>query len=225
MKEFLINFTIVLLLQKKARKTRRQLLAEKAVVQQQLINKANALKDPLEALEMFHKYNTKDNCTIKLSCVRAKDAQAECVSWIFDITERNMKDMYEQSSWGWNASEKQAELTEEMAWYLVASSSDKFLGYSHFRFDVDNGDVVLYWYVYNVLYMWKNKTQLYDGNLHLQLWITIGTIGQTPRTRPFYDVRPGVHGKSEPDAEGSPDSFQAQSISDTILLRSRVKNI
>jgi len=123
-------------------------LAEKAAAQQQLINKANALKDPLEALEMFHEYNTKDNCTIKLSCVRAKDAQAECLAWIFDIMERNMKDMYEHSSWGWNASEKQAELTEETAWYLIASCNNKFLGFSHFRFDVDNGDVVLYWYVY-----------------------------------------------------------------------------
>lgn len=118
-------------------------------MQQQLINKANALKDPLETLEMFHEYNTKDNC-IKLSCVRAKDAQPECLSWVFDITERNMKDMYEQSSWGWNASEKQEELTEETAWYLIASCNGKFLGYSHFRFDVDNGDVVLYWYVYYI---------------------------------------------------------------------------
>ncbi|XP_012226405.1 N-alpha-acetyltransferase 40 [Linepithema humile] len=133
-------------MQKKARKTRRQLLAEKAAVQQQLINKANALKDPLAALEIFHEYNTKDDCTIKLSCVRAKDAQEECLSWIFDIMERNMKDMYEESNWGWNASEKQTELTEETAWYLIASYNDKFLGFSHFRFDVDNGDVVLYCY-------------------------------------------------------------------------------
>ncbi|XP_029158525.1 N-alpha-acetyltransferase 40-like [Nylanderia fulva] len=132
-------------MKKKARKTRRQLLADKAAVQQQLINKANALTDPLETLEKCHEYITKD-CTIKLSCVRAKDAQPECLSWVFDIMERNMKDMYKQSSWGWDAAEKQTELTEETAWYLIASCNDKFLGFSHFRFDIDNGDVVLYCY-------------------------------------------------------------------------------
>ncbi|XP_020277579.1 N-alpha-acetyltransferase 40 isoform X2 [Pseudomyrmex gracilis] len=104
-------------MQRKARKTRRQLLAEKATTQQQLINKANTLVNPLETLHKFHEYVTKDNCVIKLSCIRAKDAQPECVSWIFDIMERNMKSMYEQSSWGWNAAEKQEELTEDTACY------------------------------------------------------------------------------------------------------------
>ncbi|CAL1687530.1 unnamed protein product [Lasius platythorax] len=132
-------------MKKKARKTRRQLLADKAAVQQQLINRANALTNPLETLEQFHEYITKDY-KIKLSCIRARDAQPECLSWIFDIMERNMKDMYKQSNWGWNAAEKQAELTNEMAWYLIASCNDTFLGFSHFRFDIDNGDVVLYCY-------------------------------------------------------------------------------
>ncbi|KAL6256282.1 N-alpha-acetyltransferase 40 [Pogonomyrmex barbatus] len=133
-------------MQKKARKTRRQLLAEKAATQQQLINKANTQANPLEALQKFHEYVTKDNKTIKLTCVRARDATWTLLSWIFDIMERNMKDMYERSSWGWNAAEKRSELTEETAWYLVASYEDKHLGFSHFRFDVDNGDVVLYCY-------------------------------------------------------------------------------
>lgn len=123
-------------------------MAEKAVTQQQLINKANALANPLKTLEKFHEYITKDNSTIKLACVKAKHASSECFSWIMDIMERNMKDLYERSSWNWNAAEKQAELTEETAWYLIASNDDSFLGFSHFRFDIDNGDVVLYWYVY-----------------------------------------------------------------------------
>lgn len=122
-------------------------MAEKTVTQQQLVNKANALANPLDTLPEFHEYITKDEEVIKISCTRAKDAQSECISWIFDITERNVKDMYKQSHWGWDAAEKQAELTEETAWYLVASCNDKFLGFSHFRFDIDHGDVVLYWYV------------------------------------------------------------------------------
>lgn len=116
-------------------------------MQQQLINKANTLTNPLESLQKFHEYTAK-NDTIKLACIKAKDTPSECLSWILDIMERNMKDMYERSSWSWNAAQKQAELTEEAAQYLIASCDDKFVGFSHFRFDIDNGDVVLYWYVY-----------------------------------------------------------------------------
>ncbi|XP_011068219.1 PREDICTED: N-alpha-acetyltransferase 40 isoform X5 [Acromyrmex echinatior] len=116
---------------KSARKTRRQLLAEKAMVQRRLINKANALANPLETLHKFHEYITKDNNMIKLACVKAKDAPSDCLSWILNIMERNMKKMYEQSSWGWNATEKQTELTEEMACYelqLEPSTRRKGLG-------------------------------------------------------------------------------------------------
>ena len=39
------------------------------------------------------------------------------------------------------------ELFDEAAWYLVAQSADKtLLGFSHFRFDIDEGLEVLYWY-------------------------------------------------------------------------------
>jgi len=120
-------------------------------MQQQLINKANALTDPLGPLQNFHDYITKDNDMIELVCTKARNARSECLSWIMDIMERNMKDMYERSSWNWNAVEKRAELTEETAWYLIASCNKKFLGFSHFRFDIDNGDVVLYWY--NIFYV------------------------------------------------------------------------
>ncbi|CAK9808729.1 N-alpha-acetyltransferase 40 [Anthophora plagiata] len=130
----------------KKRKTRRQLLAKKEAIAKSLVDKANSVPNPLEPLSFFHKYVTKDNETIELSCMRSKDAQAECVSWIFDIMERNMKSMYEQSDWGWDPVAKQNELTEPEAWYLVASSNEKFIGFSHFRFDIDHKEEVLYCY-------------------------------------------------------------------------------
>lgn len=121
-------------------------MAEKAAAQQQLIDKANASANPLENLQKYHEYTMKDGSVVNLSCIRAKNADSECLSWIFDITERNVKDMYERSSWGWDAAEKQAELTEDAAWYFIASYNEKFAGFSHFRFDVDHGNVVLYCY-------------------------------------------------------------------------------
>ncbi|XP_076659562.1 N-alpha-acetyltransferase 40 [Halictus rubicundus] len=130
----------------KKRKTRRQLLAEKEATAKQLVDKANAVINPLESLTSFHKYVTRDNQIIEISCMRAKDATAECVSWIFDVMERNMKTMYEQCDWGWDPIAKKQELTEPAAWYLVASSNNTFLGFSHFRFDIDHREEVLYCY-------------------------------------------------------------------------------
>ena len=57
-----------------------------------------------------------------------------------------MKIPYEDSSWGWNAEEKQAELSDLGAWHLIATSEGKNVGFSHFRFDVDDDKEVLYWY-------------------------------------------------------------------------------
>ncbi|KZC11229.1 N-alpha-acetyltransferase 40 [Dufourea novaeangliae] len=78
--------------------------------------------------------------------MRSGDATPECLSWIFNILERNMKTMYEQCDWGWDPISKKQELTEPAAWYLVASSNNKFLGFSHFRFDIEHREEVLYCY-------------------------------------------------------------------------------
>lgn len=54
---------------------------------------------------------------------------------------------YENSSWGWSDKKKRDEMTEDKAWYLLAKcESGKAIGFSHFRFDLDEGDEVLYCY-------------------------------------------------------------------------------
>lgn len=53
---------------------------------------------------------------------------------------------YEQCSWGWSDTQKYEELTDDAAWYLLAKSVDGvFIGFSHFRFDLEMGIEVLYW--------------------------------------------------------------------------------
>ncbi|XP_072102116.1 N-alpha-acetyltransferase 40 isoform X2 [Mobula birostris] len=55
---------------------------------------------------------------------------------------------YEQSEWGWKDREKREEMTDERAWYLVArdGGGKQPAAFSHFRFDVDCGEEVLYCY-------------------------------------------------------------------------------
>lgn len=53
---------------------------------------------------------------------------------------------YEQSEWGWKEREKREEMTDERAWYLLARDAESApVAFSHFRFDVECGDEVLYW--------------------------------------------------------------------------------
>lgn len=54
---------------------------------------------------------------------------------------------YEQSEWGWKEREKREEMKDERAWYLLARDAESApVAFSHFRFDVECGDEVLYWY-------------------------------------------------------------------------------
>ncbi len=58
---------------------------------------------------------------------------------------------YEDSAWGWNEKEKLLEMTEDSAWYLVAFTKEQNpIAFSHFRFDMDYGFPVLYWYIFNL---------------------------------------------------------------------------
>jgi len=53
---------------------------------------------------------------------------------------------YEQSEWGWKEREKRDEMNDERAWYLLARDGDSApVAFSHFRFDVECGEEVLYW--------------------------------------------------------------------------------
>lgn len=132
-------------MQKKAHKTRRQLQAEKAAVATKFTEKANSQTNPLESFSKFHKYTPKDGANVELSTNRVATLPSETVDWICDLMERNMKKLYEESSWGWDREAKKNELTEDSAWYLTASSEGRQIGFSHFRFDLDDGAAVLYW--------------------------------------------------------------------------------
>ena len=82
-----------------------------------------------------------------LSTKRVADLSPEKQEVIIDLLEKNMKKLYEESDWGWNAKNKSDELLDESAWYLLAEKPDgTIVGFSHFRFDMDYDDEVLYVY-------------------------------------------------------------------------------
>ena len=92
------------------------------------------------------KYN-KNDVDLTLSTKRVTDLSQDKKEVIIDLLEINMKKLYEESEWGWNAKNKRDEMLDDHAWYLLAEKPDgTIVGFSHFRFDMDYDDEVLYVY-------------------------------------------------------------------------------
>jgi len=113
-----------------------------------IVNKANALENPLSALPSFNTYKKDDLSIIILETKRVTSLDEETKTWIFQLLEKNMKDYYHQAEWGWNSENKKTELYEDSAWYLIArlQETGEPVAYSHFRYDMDHDDDVLYCY-------------------------------------------------------------------------------
>lgn len=111
------------------------------------VKKANAQADPLEPLPSFKKFE-RNGVDLVLEAKRAGSLDTSAKDWIFDLTERNMKEMYTKSEWGWNGEVKRKELCEDAAWFLIARERETEVpvAFSHFRFDMDHDDDVLYCY-------------------------------------------------------------------------------
>lgn len=115
---------------------------------QALVNKANNQEDPLAPFSVFRKFE-KNGLTVTLECKLCGSLDVVTMDWIFELEKRNMKDLYEQCEWGWNDKVKKEEMTDDRAWYLIARTPEpesKPVAFSHFRFDMDYGDEVLYCY-------------------------------------------------------------------------------
>lgn len=109
------------------------------------VEAANKLQDPLEAFPVFKKYD-RNGLNVSIECRRVSGLEPSTLDWAFELTKANMQTLYEQSEWGWKEREKRAELRDERAWYLLALEPAGPVAFSHFRFDVECGDEVLYCY-------------------------------------------------------------------------------
>ena len=91
----------------------------------------------------FQKY-TKNDLDLTLSTKRAKNLTEIEKDIIMQLVEHNMKEIYEQSSFGWIKEDKEVEMLEDSAWYLLATDTDgKICGYVHFRYEMVYNDELL----------------------------------------------------------------------------------
>ncbi|MEJ1273466.1 N(alpha)-acetyltransferase 40 NatD catalytic subunit [Cricetulus griseus] len=132
----------------KAKEKKQKRLEERAAMDAVCakVDAANRLGDPLEAFPVFKKYD-RNGLNVSIECKRVSGLEPATVDWAFDLTKTNMQTMYEQSEWGWKDREKREEMTDDRAWYLIAWENSSIpVAFSHFRFDVECGDEVLYCY-------------------------------------------------------------------------------
>uniref|UniRef100_A0A224XNP9 N-alpha-acetyltransferase 40 n=1 Tax=Panstrongylus lignarius TaxID=156445 RepID=A0A224XNP9_9HEMI len=111
------------------------------------VKKANILVDPLHDFPAFRSF-IRNGLDIELECKRVQELSEDIIQWLMLLMETNMKVMYNQCDWGWDEVKKKNEMTEDAAWYLIAYMKDghKPVAFSHFRFDMDFDDAVLYVY-------------------------------------------------------------------------------
>eukprot|EP00937_MAST-01D_sp_MAST-1D-sp2_P002782 g2782.t1 len=138
---------------------RKQELAEEQAMRAHLAEaKFGADGTPRDVLADFAPFKAFDRngLAASLEFHSARSMPAELTDWVFDLTERNMKALYESSDWGWKAKEKRDELFDENARYLVArakgegGAAGEPLAYIHFRFEMMDLDLVEMLYVYDV---------------------------------------------------------------------------
>ncbi|XP_008177887.1 N-alpha-acetyltransferase 40 isoform X4 [Trachemys scripta elegans] len=132
----------------KAKEKKQKRLEERAAMDAVCakVEAANKLGDPLEAFPVFKKYD-RNGLNVSIECKRVSGMNQATVDWAFELTKTNMQTLYEQSEWGWKDREKREEMTDDRAWYLIAwEDSSVPVAFSHFRFDVECGDEVLYCY-------------------------------------------------------------------------------
>lgn len=112
-----------------------------------IVSEANKLDDLLSPFPVFQKFN-KNGVVADLFCRRSSELTELEKKWVLALTKKNMQLKYEQCSWGWNEAKKAEELYDEAARYLIVKCSNDgaYLGFSHFRFDLDEGVEVLYCY-------------------------------------------------------------------------------
>lgn len=130
----------------KEKKLKRKEEMAKVSAAQAVVDVANEVKDPLAPLTAFKSFN-RNGLNLHLECQRVTELNKEDIEWAFDLTKHNMQLLYENSTWGWSDKKKRDEMTEDKAWYLLAKNeSGKAVAFSHFRFDLEEGEEVLYCY-------------------------------------------------------------------------------
>ena len=127
------------------------------------VKAANMADDPLGILpKPFSVYN-KNGLDLQLETLRASDLDEKTLDWAFDTVKTSMKPLYDEAHKndpedGWREDAKKGEMREDMAWILLAKTQDGApVAFSHFRYQMNDDDEVLYCYDLQVMETYRRK--------------------------------------------------------------------
>jgi len=149
----------------KEKKAERKAMEKKMNAGVENVKLANSQEDPLSLLPSFTNYN-KNGLNLKMETTRGPEVDEKTKEWAYNLLEANMKPVYvatygeepEFPEMKWNGKEKREELMDDSAWYLIARTEDGApVAFSHFRYDMDYDDEVLYCYEIQVEKKFRRK--------------------------------------------------------------------
>lgn len=134
-------------------KTRAQAKMEQRKLQMQLMNQRIAKlravmdnPDNLADIPMFQKFNKNG---IEAKNTYYQGCPEEYKEWVFDLTKRNMYELYDQT-WGWNDKKKKSELYADWARYCILTVEDKPVGFINMKFEIEGGAFRLYIFEFQI---------------------------------------------------------------------------
>jgi len=149
----------------KDRKAERKAMEKQMNASVANVKLANEMDDPISQLPSFTTYN-KNGLNLKLETLRSPEVDQTTKDWAFKLLEDNMKPIYKET-YGeggifegekWDPKVKREELENEMAYFLIARTEEGTpVAFSHFRFDMDYEDEVLYCYELQIEKKFRRK--------------------------------------------------------------------
>lgn len=120
----------------------------------EVIQKANAITNPLEKFTAFREYKCRNGLKVSLASSPVTELDPKLFDEIFSLERDNMRALYEECEWGWHDKKKREEMADDRARYLVATNAETgdLLAFSHYRFDLDFDIEVLYCYELQLKY-------------------------------------------------------------------------
>lgn len=168
-----------------------------------LISNANKCDNPLDGL-VTGDYNIDDQ-KFEVTCSRSRDLAEDVMNWVLQLTEENMRELYERSAWGWDPVDKRKELTHPTAYLLLVKDklNDRHCAFAHFRFEFDNEQFkgVIYCYELQISKDYQRKG---IGSLLMQIIRQVGAkfkmskvlltcFEHNPSAMNFYTKKLGYH--------------------------------
>ncbi|CAD5232144.1 unnamed protein product [Bursaphelenchus xylophilus] len=123
------------------------------------VKKASKIISPVEHYKCVpSKVQTSDGEALKLEYFWSTHLSDSQRTWIFDLFDKNMEEMYRKSEWGYEENSKKAELFATTSRYIIVTSAKgEHIAYMHYRFVIEVEEPALYIYELQVEQAYQNK--------------------------------------------------------------------